>query len=276
MSGGDGSRRFRLSAMIAGVACIALVSASEAAVPSALPPCLAQLPAAQLEEQLLCLRQLREAGPAASTAVPVLCDILVRSDGRTDHVLIASALDVLRSMGPRAAPAAETLSGLLSHRSRLYKERDKMLVVRLRAYIFVTLSEIGLPASALPALFDSLAHVDERMTVLEVAAAARAAGSLGTRGRQSAPFLLQALAGRLSAEEFSLERYEPQFPPQEATTVQLEIVRSLARVCSPNHQQALALLRDLGEDRGRGLDPRLVRESRHALALILSRTGQEE
>lgn len=148
-----------------------------------------------------------------------------------------------------------------------------MLVVRLRAYVFVTLSEIGFPASALPALLDALAHVDERLTVVEIAAAARAAGSLGSGGRQFTPFLLQALAVRLSAEEFSLERYEPQFPPQEATTVQLEIVRSLGRVCSPNDQQALEVLRDLGEDRGRGLDPRLVKEARHALEIILSRLG---
>lgn len=276
MSGGDGSRRFRLPAITAGVACIALVSVSEAAAPSALSPCLARLAGTHLEEQLLCLNQLRQAGPAATPATPALCDLLVQSDGNTDHVLIASALDVLRSMGSRAAPAAETLSGLLSHRSRLYKERDKMLVVRLRAYVFVTLSEIGFPVSALPALLDALAHVDERLTVVEIAAAARAAGSLGSGGRQFAPFLLQALAVRLSAEEFSLERYEPQFPPQEATTVQLEIVRSLGLFCSPNDQQALEVLRDLGEDRGRGLDPRLVREARHALELILSRLGYGE
>ena len=275
MSGG-GSRRFRLSVITAGVACVALGSVSEAAAPSALPPCLPRLAGSPLEEQLLCLKQLREAGPAAASATPALCDLLTRSEGNTDHLLLASALDVLRSMGPRAAPAAEALSGLLSHRSRLYKERDKMLVVRLRAYIFVTLSEIGFPASARPALLDALAHVDERMTVLEVAAAARAAGSLGSGGRQFVPFLLQALAVRLSAEEFSLERYEPQFPPHEATTVQLEIVRSLARVCSPNDQPALAVLRDLGEDRGRGLDPRLVGEARHALELILTRPGQGE
>ena len=275
MNGGDGSRRFRLSAITAGVACLALVSVSQAGVPSAPPPCLARLAGAPLEEELLCLKQLREAGPAAASALPALCDLLT-SEGNTDHLLIASALDVLRSMGLRAAPAAETLSGLLSHRSRLYKERDKMLVVRLRAHIFVTLSEIGFPASALPALLDALAHVDERMTVLEIAAAARAAGSLGSGGRQFAPFLLQALAVRLSAEEFSLERYEPQFPPQEATTVQLEIIRSLARVCSPNDEQALAVLRDLSEDRGRGLDPRLVGEARRALEIILSRPGQGE
>lgn len=148
-----------------------------------------------------------------------------------------------------------------------------MLVVRLRAYVFVTLSEIGFPASALPVLLDTLAHVDERLTVMEVAAAARAAGSLGTRGRQFAPFLLQTLSVRVGDEEFSLERYEPQFPPQEATTVRLEVVRSLARICSPDDQQALTALRDLAEDRGRGLDPRLVTEARRAIELVLGHSA---
>ncbi|HEV2805763.1 MAG TPA: hypothetical protein VGW57_12635 [Chthoniobacterales bacterium] len=276
MSGGAARRRcFRLNAITAGVACTALVSASEAAAPSALPPCLARLAEAPTKEQLLCLKQLRNGGraPASVAAVGALRNFLILADGNTDHVSIASVLDALRSMGSGAAPAAETLSGLLSHRSMLYNERDKMLVVRLRAYIFVTLSEIGFPASALPALLDALAHVDERLTVVEIAAAARAAGSLESAGRQFAPFLLEALAVRLSAEEFSLERYEPQFPPEEATTVQLEIVRALARICSPNDQQALEVLRDLGTDRGRGLDPRLVGEARHALEVILRRPG---
>ena len=69
---------------------------------------------ADLQEQLLCLRRLKEAGPAAAVAIPTLCDILARSDGATDHLLLASVLDVLRSLGRGAAPAAETLSSLLS------------------------------------------------------------------------------------------------------------------------------------------------------------------
>lgn len=267
MSSGDRSRSPWLFGIVSGVVFFAFASAGEGAPP---PACLGSLPRAPLEEQLICLQKLRKAGVANAEVLPVLCDFLARSDGDTDHVLIASVLDVLRAMRQRAAPVAETLSGLLSHRSRLNKERDKMIVVRLRAYVFVTLSEIGFPAAALPPLLDSLAHVDERMTAIEVAAAARAAGSLGPNGRQFVPFLLQIFAVRLSPEEFSLERYEPRFPPHEGTTVQLEVVRALARICSPQDQEALTVLRDLSEDRGRGLDPRLVKEARHAVELMRS------
>ena len=150
-----------------------------------------------------------------------------------------------------------------------------MLVVRLRTYILVTLSEIGFPSSALPALLDSLAHVDPRMTASEVGAAVRAVGSLGPRGREFAPYLLGTIAERFSEEEFSLERYEPQFPPHEATTVQLEAVRALAQVCSAEDRQILEVLRYLAQDRGPGeLDRRVVREAQSALELILPRDAE--
>jgi DnaJ-domain-containing protein 1 len=278
----DGGRSLWLAGAVA--ACCVLVAGQPSLAALSAPPldpalraCVERLREAGLEEQRLCLRRLKEAGPAAAAATPALSDLLARSDGATHHLLLASILDVLRSLGHRAAPAAETLSSLLPHRSTLYKGRDKLLVVRLRAYIVVTLSEIGFPSSALPALLDTLAHVDERMTAMEVGAAARAVGSLGPRGCEFAPYLLDALAQRLSEEEFSLERYEPRFPPHEATTIQLEAVRSLGRVCSAADQQVLAALRQLVEDQSQSeLDPRVAQEAQRALKLILQRHGERQ
>jgi hypothetical protein len=280
----DGGRRLWLFVAAVAACCVLvpgrplLASHPQVAGGAALlPACLERLSEADLEGQRLCLRQLKEAGPAAAAAVPALCDLLARSDGATPHLLLASVLDVFRSLGPRAAPAAETLSSLLPYRCKLYKGRDKLLVVRLRAYIMVTLSEIGFPSSALPALpalLDTLAHVDERLMPLEVGAAARAVGSLGPRGREFAPYLLDTLTQRLSEEEFSLERYEPQFPPQEATTIQLEAVRSLGRVCSAEDLPVLTALQNFAADRGQdGLDPRVVQEAQRARKLILQRHG---
>jgi hypothetical protein len=231
-------------------------------------PCLERLKEADPEARRLCLRKLEAATPA-------LCDLLAKSDGATDHLLVASILDGFRSLGPRAAPAAETLSGLLPHRNKLYKDRDKWLVIRLRAYIAVTLSEIGFPSSAVPALLDTLAHADEGMVALEIGAAARAAGSLGPRGRALIPYLLDTLALRISEEEFSLERYALQFPPDEATTVQLEAVRSLGRIAAAEDGEVLTALRQLAEDQGQsGLDPRVAREARRALELLQPKHGE--
>jgi len=231
--------------------------------------CTERLPNALLKEQLPCLQGLRRAGPAASTAIPTLTGILARSDGATDHLLIAAVLDVFRSLGGQAAPVAETLSGLLPHRSRLYRDRDKILVARLRAYIMVTLSDIGVPPSALPAILDSLAHVDERVMPIEVGAAARAGRSLGPKGRALAPYLVIAISRQISEEEFSLERYEPRFPADEATTIQLEAVRCLGRISSAKDREVLDALRQFADaPEGSELDPRVVREARHALDRI--------
>ncbi|HKI03527.1 MAG TPA: hypothetical protein VKK31_16230 [Thermoanaerobaculia bacterium] len=239
--------------------------------------CLEHLKEADSEARLLCLGKLKAAGPAAEAAVPALCGILDQSDGATSHLLVASVLDVFRSLGPRAAPAAETLSSLLPHRHKLYKDRDKWLVIRLRAYIAVTLSEIGFPSSALPALLDTLAHTDERTVSMEIGAAVRAAGSLGPRGRELVPYLLDTLALRISEEEFSLERYEPQFPPNEATTVQLEAVRSLSRIASAEDREVLTALRQLADNQGQyELDPRVVRDARRAVELLQRKHGERQ
>lgn len=192
-----------------------------------------------------------------------LCDRLARSDGSTDPRRIASALDALRSRGHGAASAGETLSRLLPHRSKLFDGRDKDLVIRLRSYIIVTLSDIGVPASALPALIDVLAHVDERNSPIEVGAAARAVRSLGSRGREFTPYLADALTARLSVEEFSLERFDLRYPATEATTAHLEIVRALGRVASTDDGELRATLGQVIADPDR--DPRLVREAKRLL-----------
>jgi hypothetical protein len=228
-----------------------------------------------LEEKMLCLRRLKASGPAAEAATPALCNLLDQSDGATSHLLVASVLDVFRSLGPRAAPAAETLSRLLPHRHKLYQDRDKWLVIRLRAYVVVTLSEIGFPSSALPALIDTLAHADEQMIAMEIGASVRAAGSLGPRGRELAPYLLDTLTQRISEEEFSLERYDSQFPPGEATTVQLEAVRSLGRISSAKDREVLTALRQLAANQSQyELDSRVVQEAQRALELLQQKHGE--
>src|SRR5215212_1557567 len=97
---------------------------------------------------LVALLLLAHPAAAAKRSVHALTRFLVRADGATDHLEVARALDELRAMGPKAAPAAETLSALLAHRAGLYRDRDKVQVIRLRGYIVVTLGEIGFPPSA--------------------------------------------------------------------------------------------------------------------------------
>jgi hypothetical protein len=168
--------------------------------------------------------------PCAAQAEQAIA-LLRASDGSTDDHQIAAALDVVRRDGPHASRGARAaVYQLLPHHARVYRERDKILVLRLRAYAFATLSDIGVPDAALPMLLDAVAHLDERMTAIEVGAAVRAVGSLGRRGAAFAPYLVEALHERFAESEFSLERYAPEYPDAEATTVQLEAVRALGRI----------------------------------------------
>lgn len=193
--------------------------------------------------------------------------VLERAGGATDHELVASALNAIRRADD-GRRAAATLSGLLRHQSKLYAGRDKTLVVRLRVYVMATLSDVGVPPEALPAVLETLANLDQRMAPAEAGAAARAAGSLGPRGRPFVEHLLFALSlERFDVEEFSLERYEPVYPAEEATTVRLEAIRSLGKICSQGDAGVIEDLAALAT----AADSRVAREARHAVSLIRNR-----
>lgn len=205
--------------------------------------------------------------PAPEVAAVV--KLLAEASETTDPLRVAGALDRLRAAGPQAAPAAEAVIRLLSYRHPLYRDRDKLLVVRLRAYAFATLADLGPPPpSALPALVDVLVHADEQSPVSELAGASRAAAALGPRGRFFVPYLIEAIPLRRSHEEISLERFAADFLAAEATTVQLEAVRALAVVATPEDREALAVLDSLADHRDGPHDRRLVAAAAEAVARI--------
>lgn len=198
--------------------------------------------------------------------LPDLRKALASCDASTADSRIAALLDDLRSLGSQAAPAGDLVSRMLSHRHAIYMERDKSVVTRLRTHLFLTLSEIGTPDSAATPLLDVLAHFDVRMNPAEAGAAVRAAGALGHRGRRFARYLLAMLDEPVAEQEFSLARYEPRFASTEATTLQIEVVRSLGRISTPSDTIVLARLRTLIASGTRpGTDRRV---GQHALAAI--------
>ena len=198
--------------------------------------------------------------------VPNLRKALASCDASTDDARIVALLDSLRSLGSQAAPAGDTLSAMLNHRHPIYRERDKSVVTRLRTHLFLTLSEIGTPDSAALPLLDALAHFDVRMNPAEAGAAVRAAGALDRRGRRFARYLIAMLDEPIADQEFSLARYQPRFAPTEATTLKIEVVRSLGRISSSSDIAALERLRALVSAGTRpGADHRV---SEHALTAI--------
>ena len=236
--------------------------------------CLAALDRSALPQQLDCLHRLRVRGDEGAAALPELERRLVRSDETTDHQVIAGMLDVIRAQKQNGATVAETVSGLLSYRSALYQQRDKAIVARLRAYLFATLADIGVPAAAEPALLDVLAHVDERMSPVEVGAAARAAAALGARGHRFAPYLASVLSTRISEEEFTLAHFEPRFLPADATTIQLEAIRALGEIAAHDDLSTLEALQGFAAlPAASGADPRAIRAAQLAAGRVAGRAA---
>ena len=220
---------------------------------------------------------LKRLGPKAVAAVPTLCQVLQEADGKTESADVAAYLDALRGMGSAGRGAADTIATLLPERSHLYRDRDKLGVSRLRAYLLLTLADIGVPKSSIPHLIDALANVDPHATAFEVGAAVRAAGSLESSGRTLAVYLLAAIERPLIDDRFSLERYEPVHPASEATSVRLEVVRSLGRIRPVGNDEALKLLRAYAAGAASAVrhDPRLVTEAGLALKVIQGKEKKE-
>jgi len=229
------------------------------------------------EAKLRWLRGPGEPGSDSAPQVAALCEFLRHCDGATDHRAVAAVLDRLRTLGAGASGAGETLSDLLGHRSSLYRDRDKIQVVRLRSYILVTLSDIGVPRSSEPLLADAIEHFDERLMAVEIGSAARAVGMLGHAGRRFILSLVGMLSEYLSEQEFTLVRYEQEFTRSEATTIQLEAIRALGMICTERDVTAVEALRAFAvADRLSQRDPRTVDVAGAALRAIQQRASLDE
>jgi protein SCO1/2 len=164
-------------------------------------------------------------GPSAAS----LAAALARYDGATADREVAGTLEALGRLGPAAAPAVPVILRQLAERSPLWRDRDKLQVIRLRGFLFATLSRLGPPAAALDPI---LAELSSAKHPYSLAAAARAAGAMGSRAAAAAPYLQRAFDPGFHDEPLSLERYDPEFPPEERTTARIEAERALARIGS--------------------------------------------
>ncbi len=228
--------------------------------------CLTAIESLSVDKQLSCLQTIKSTGRFNNETKDELIRFFTQIDGRTNHRVVASALDILRVQGNSAQDMAEVLSQLLPHQAKLYQERDKWYVLRLRAYIFLTLSEIGYPDSALPMLIDTISHFDDRMAAVELGSVMRVVASLGERGQSFSGYLLDTIGDSVGEEEFSLVRYEVDFSREESTTVQLEAVRALRAIGPSNDKQVILALTSIAQaGRHSSFDPRLIQEAKSTL-----------
>lgn len=227
---------------------------------------------------------LRQFGPRAKPAVPALTAALCKADGTYKHEWVGAYLEALRAVGPGAVEAADPIVRLLPERSALYRNRSKSEVEKLRAFMLVTLSEVGIPDSALPFILDALANSN---TLRIYAAGAVAAGALGARAADATPFLHRALrpksgeftrgvghfVGAMGIDSpFTFESYVGSRPKSGIyTSVRIEAIRALGKI-GPAAKSATSLLTELAlrEESAQRFSrmPLLSEEARSALALI--------
>lgn len=197
---------------------------------------------------------------------------LLQCNRHTDHKTIAGIITEIRNSKIRSSHTAELLSSMLPYQAEIYQGRDKWEVIRLRSYILLTLGEIGFPDSAVPALVDALAYVDERMKVAELGAAIHVVGNLGAKGSPFVENVINVYNRVFADEEFSLKRYELGFSKDEATTIQIEIARSLGKICHKKDDYAIKFLRMvIGSSGQMGFDQRVKAAASQSLDIILQR-----
>jgi protein SCO1/2 len=213
------------------------------------------------------LRDLLGRKSSVSWAIPAIERLINRCDGRTDDRLVASSLTVLRREGKSAGTSRNMLVALMAERAPLYDQRDKYETVRLRAYVLLTLADTGNADAAIPYIHDYLTNAEEFGPGFEAGAGARAAGMLGPGGREFLDELVVLFARSFNDPNFSLERYESDFPDRECTTVQREILRAFQRIGFADAENVHRLLEACAANKSRQAqdDFHIVREAKIAL-----------
>jgi hypothetical protein len=174
---------------------------------------------------------LKKSGPAEPQTLPDLIASLNRAGaGGGTAGELGACLDALRTFGTNGAMAAPALKRLLEEQSAVYRNLSKHEVDRVRAFLLVTLADVGIPVEALPFVVSSLASADRWMT-MEFAAAARAAATLGTNAVAAVPLLVRPLQEPVQEQPITFEKFDSHFSStRDYTTSQVEVLRALRQM----------------------------------------------
>jgi HEAT repeat protein len=184
-------------------------------------------------------RTLHRFGPGAKPAVGALVKAVRAADGKTDPYEVGAYLGAIRAVGPGAGGAAPELAGLLDVRSQLYRGLDPFWAHYTRAYILVTLADIGVPDEAKPHILDLLNNSDVK-TSHGYAAAARAV-------RRDMPEAVAGLQRALKPDFADFPMSWDDFARalgNEDSSCRLEALRALARI-GPRAKAALPVITPL-------------------------------
>lgn len=135
---------------------------------------------------------------------------------------IVGALEALRAAGTDERTAA-LVTQMLRQNASIYNGRAPYEVDRLRAWMFLTLAEVGIPDEAVALIAGELAHGHRPISV---AAAARAA-AVAPRSDVIRDALRMVLRPGFHDEQVSLTEFYPSWPLRDPTTAQHEAMLAL-------------------------------------------------
>jgi HEAT repeat protein len=186
---------------------------------------------------------LKRFGVAAKTALPALIAALRKVDQAEG--VFGAYLEVLRNLGPAAKEAAPVILDLLPERSVIYRNRDKFTAHYLRAFMLLTLTEIGVLEQAGPFILDGLANGQGHL----YAAAAGAAAKSPQLWQQAVPLLIRALQPDFPDHFLTFERFFARFSSDEKyTSAKIEAIRALGQM-GPTAKDASAQLAKIAAER---------------------------
>ena len=189
-------------------------------------------------------------GGEIQPAMPSLTSALKRVDSSCKTAQIVAYLDPIRKAGLSANSAAETIVQLMDERSPVFKERPKLEVYRLRAYMLLTLADIGAARTSVKFIAESLANSDAEMT-FNFAVAAHAAGTLGADAYEFTPLLERALQTDFVDVPLTLVSYFAPLTPTTTTSGRIEAIRALAKI-GPGANDAVPMLKSVDSYRLKG------------------------
>jgi hypothetical protein len=188
---------------------------------------------------------LRRFGVAAKPALPALSAALRDIHEGQNVSEIGAYLEVVRSLGSDGKEAAPAILDLLPERSVVYRNRDKFTTHYLRAFMLLTLIEIGTLDQAAPFILDGLANSQGHL----YAVAARAAARSPQLWQQSVPFLTRSLQPDFPDHFLTFERFFARFSSDDQyTSAKIEAIRALGQM-GPAAKSASPLLAEIAAER---------------------------
>lgn len=170
----------------------------------------------------------------------------------SDHYSIAALLSEVRHCGRTSDSLKTKLLELMSHRASIYDGRLKSEVIRLRAYVLLTLVDTGNSKATYPYICDYVKNADDYGLAYETGVGVYAAGTLGPLADELLDDLVNLFHREFSEPEFSLDRYSLEFPPLESTSVKLEIIHAIRKIGVANNERALELLQACAANKYKG------------------------